>query len=202
VKDMHKADSLIDAYLEGEKIDSLISEVMAIEPGGLRKLGVGTLNVKPGVVAYLGASSSPSRIIITKVDDRFITYRQYPYKKDARIDRAIGEDLIRRGTESHIRTYGSHRPKETKELKSFLAGKPKVVLVSRWLKDQEPIEVHVRPADGADFSDVRGGDPWYAAERYGGVGMTGDDYVIHMEHGMLKDLKKEKRFKILKTRKR
>lgn len=183
----------------------------SIGPGGLSPTQGKEMKLKPGIIAWLGASSSPDQIIITKIDDKMITFRRYPYSKDQRIDRRIGEDLIAKGTKTWLQHYGSHWPDEAKRAKDLLAGKDvKPVNVAKYIKAKEPIKVLVRPIEGADYSKgnhpARGNDPWYILEQFGNVGglqskesPTGEDYEVDTDRERLEELKKDKRFKIIKV---
>lgn len=113
---------------EGEDSDtaSLLDEgaVFAIGSGGLRKLSdAGAIHIEKDSMYYLGASTSPDLIVVTKVDSKFITYRHWPYTKDSKVEHRIGQDLISRGTTTALRSFGNRMDAdEKKTLQANLKG--------------------------------------------------------------------------------
>lgn len=169
-----------------------LEAVYSIEEGGLRKLERRNITLEPGAVYALGASSSPSLIIITKADDNFISYRSYPYKKDMRIERVIGEDLIAKGTETWLKTYGKYHPEFARSMKSGLKGGK----VTRYkLSDFERVTAYAEPVGGSDS------ELWRDAEQYGNVSFNTADNVFEIETDgfRLKELRKDKNFKVVKV---
>jgi hypothetical protein len=63
--------------------------------------------VLPGHLYALGASSAPDIVYVTEVTDDRIKFLKWPYTgKEQIVERWIGEDLIARGTENHLKLYG------------------------------------------------------------------------------------------------
>lgn len=175
---------------------------MVLGPGGLEKPGGTGVTLQEGAAYYLGASSSPKFIILTKVGDDMLRYKEYPFTgKEYTIQRWIGADLIEKGTKTHLRQYGRYMdPGLKKSMESLLRGgkgrKEKI-------DDYRPVTVMVEPAD-----DLKGQDLWRAAEEYGGVaGLVGDDdkiyqYKIETSKGQVEKIKSDRRFKVLKVQNR
>jgi len=194
------------------KVNELLAEtIYEIGAGGLRPIKTSGILIQPNVTYHMGASSSPHKIFVTKVDDRMIYYRSYPFYRgrEARIDRGIGTDLILQGVNTFMKSgYGKYPwGKATiRKYKSLLAGKK---VKPEDLKDYQRIKVTVGPGKGYEGKDL-----WREAESHGyGVGgrrvegmtdgfpwMKNDNssvYEIEMDKKSLPGLKKDKRFKIL-----
>lgn len=175
--------------------ESMLAERFVIGSEGLKppKSGV---TLQANCEYYLGASSSPSHIIVTKVGDEFIEYVQGPtYKETRRMERWIAEDLIIKGTETWLDTWGKTPYPWVKDAaRNFRAvlsgGKGKPVKV----EDFHQVRATVEAADGGDAFKL-----WRDAERYGGVGGNNDHktLIIDMRKGEVDDLKKDKKFKVL-----
>ena len=167
--------------------------VMRITSAGLKPLRKGIL-IQKNVAYYMGASSSPKHIVVTNVTDKMIEYKAYPYYKTLRIQRDIGEDLIYEGVNTWLKTYGGSRPREAARFKKLMDGK-KVKPIDP--TDFQAIEIHAevvgKHADNPE-------ELWYDAEKYGGVGLSGNVYSILSSKGRLKLLKKDKRFKVIKVK--
>lgn len=179
-----------------EHMDTIVAEARGFVIGsrGLQPGMTGVL-LQPNTEYYLGASSSPTHIIVTSVTDEAIEYVQGPdYKRKLRMERWIAEDLIMKGTQTWIDTWGKESYPWVREslanLKRLLRGeKGKTVKVEDFL----PIRVTVEPVGKTPMQ------AWRDAERYGGVGGQTDHLIIDMRKGGLDDLKKDKLFKILKV---
>jgi len=180
------------------KVAKELVALYSIGEGGLRELKPLNITLEPGAVYALGASGHPDLIVITKVDDDFFSYRAYPYKKDVRIQRVIGEDLIERGTKRWLSTYGQYHPEFAKSMKSGLKGGS----VKRYkLKDFQRVTVYAEPV-GGDVDDL-----WRDAEDYGNVGFRSDIgdagvFEIDTDGFRLRELKKDPNFKVLKVTKK
>jgi len=178
--------------------------MFAIEPGGLRRLGGAKVTILPNREYYLGASSSPDHIIVTRVDKDTIYYKAHPYKTETRIQMDIGKDLIVKGSETWLKgPYPQYQRELASSLKDLLSGGTGKQIDP---KDFERVLVRVRPTE-APKSKSRADDPWYAAEEYGGVGgydhkdsPTGMDYDISTSRGSLKKIKSDKRFTVVSVR--
>lgn len=171
--------------------------------GKMRKLGPST--IFPNQVYYMGASSDPNGIFVTKVTDEAITYRDlYSMGSERRVQRPIGDDLIQKGSETWLKgPYGKHFPREAKKLRTLLAGKKQPPANPADYMRHTVKVVAVNPPTG---KVSRANDPYYKAEQYGNVGIMkdpkrGDVYEISSVTGKkLKKLKADKAFKILSTK--
>jgi hypothetical protein len=149
--------------------------------------------VKRGFMYGMGASSSPHMIYVTSVTEDHIKYKNWPFDgRELVIARWIGEDLIRQGTETKQRDnevlqrqYGFKRPIAVK-------------INPRMYKPVRVFVVATVPA-----GKTRETDPWYWAEEYGGVGARetshGYEYNINTSFGDLRRIRKDKRFKVVRT---
>lgn len=118
-----------------------------------------TIHLVPNSVYFLGASSSPDQILVTKIDNKYITYRKYPYEQDLRIDAQIGSDLIAKGTSTWLsKGYGKYRPALKKTLELNLAGKKGPENGKHKPKDYERIRVGIT---------VNHSDPYGYAQQFG-----------------------------------
>jgi hypothetical protein len=181
--------------------------------------------LQPNTIYYMGASSSPSMIIVSKVEDTHIEYYNYPYETPHRMERDTGEDLITRGCrrwmenhkdvllepgyEGFARMYAS--------FKDMLAGKPSDCLVS--VDDYKRVHVEVEVAkDAPDYAAKDDSWPsesvkidfWRELEQYGSVGGRNPPgaivgqmnqrlmrYIVSTTKGELKALKNDKKFKVI-----
>jgi hypothetical protein len=180
---------------------------------GLKPLEKGIF-MQPNTVYFIGASSSPDHIIVTDVGETLIKYYRYPYEKELRIERDVGEDLITRGSRRWMEQHKDHLEypgfaKRYASLRELLSGKPSDELVS--LNDYKMTEVEV----GVDVSKCEFDnktDFWRELEAYGSVGginPPGYDpklpidkrlqrYLVRLNNGELKELKKDGRFKVIR----
>jgi len=171
--------------------------VFAIEPGGLRRLGAGKLQLRPGTECFMGASSSPDHIVVVKADDKWIEYTSYllGYKKTRRIQRSIGEDLISQGCQNWLKTARYNKVLISK-VKDLLAGK-KVKPVK--VEDFQPVIIVAEPTTKKDFGE--GGPPmslWRRAEQYGNVGwLRTGQFEIQGQRNVVKSIKKDKEFRVV-----
>lgn len=126
----------------------------------------------PDTKYYMGASTSPESIVVTRVTPGVIHY-YHPYawgeapgaERERRIDRWIGEDLIMQGTRTWLETYGKHRPDEAAEYEAMLRGEPGGPATHVEPGDYDRLRVTVAPTGPEEDLDL-----WRLAERYGNVG--------------------------------
>lgn len=169
-----------------------------IGPGGLGKPK--RTKIEPNTIHYMGASSDPSLVIVTKVSDDSIEFLDEKGRK--RRDQAwIAHDLIARGDATWLKTYASYVAKYENWKKAQPGTK---VDPKKFFRDREPVTVLVEAVGAA--SKFPRGDAWYGAEEYGNVGGREKDdgtfqYEIETHRGPLEKLKKDKRFKIIKEQK-
>lgn len=186
-------------------------DIFAITSGGLEQIKTGRILIQPNTFYYMGASSSPQEILVTKVGGGKITYRNYPYKQDVSIDERIGEHLIYQGVMTFLKSGYVNYPwgKERAEGFRKLLQMKKISQVDP--KDWTRISVTVLPGSGYEGKDM-----WYEAEKYGSVGGTRlpdgepgflfakseqfSSYQIEMFRGGLNRLKKDKRFRIVSVK--
>ena len=170
--------------------------------------------MQPNTAYYMGASDSPDRIIVTGVNETHIEYYHYPYVKKLRIERDIGEDLMIRGCKTWMENHKDHLEypgfaSQYASLRELLEGRPSELLVS--LHDNQYTEVEVAvDVSKCEFDNKT--DFWRELENYGSVGginPPGYDpklpmdkrlqrYIVRLSNGDLKELKKDKRFKIVR----
>lgn len=164
---------------------------LVIGPKGLEKPQ--KINIVPNREYFMGASSSPSHIVVTKADDKMITYRKYPYASDQKIQRWIGEDLIAKGTKTWLSgPYAKYHPETVKSLRDLIrGGKGKKVNP----KDFEHVSVQLDLDPGISFNDG------YTFVKGWGV-LTGtphdegkDYWEVETERRNVNKLKKDRRVK-------
>ena len=168
-----------------------------IGPGGIGRPSGSQLNIQPNRIVWMGASSSPQMVFITKVSDDAIRYLSYPFEdsKEHYVQKWIGQDLIAKGTETHLKHYAKYIESGLKRsLDDILAGKPGR---AEKLSDWKRVYVLVKAAPGLD-------DVWRAAEEYGNVGGLGEpgpnmQYEIHTDNRTVPKIKADKRFTFVKT---
>lgn len=149
--------------------------------------------LQPNTIYYMGASSSPDMMIVSKVDETHIEYYRYPYETPLRMDRDIAEDLITRGCRRWMENYKDFITKPGYEgfarmyasFRDMLDGKPSDMLVS--VDDYRRVSVEVAVAEDApDYQVADDGFPsksvkvdfWRELERYGSVGGRNPPAVI------------------------
>jgi hypothetical protein len=168
------------------------AEQYSIEDTGLRKLEKGLITIQPNTIYFMGASSSPDMIIVTDADDDFITYTKYPHYKSQRIQRVIGEDLIKQGTETWLNSgYPEYQPELADSLKRMLAGEEGDTVNPA---DYQRVKMIAKPAEGHEGEDL-----WYEAEQYGSVGMntqTGE-YTIVGQRSNARKLEENDKFEVI-----
>lgn len=195
-----------------DAVEGLLGEEMfSITGGGLVPLQ-NKIMIQPNVQYHMGASSSPSKIFVTKVTKDAIHYLNYPYYKqqERRMQLGIAQDMISRGVSTFLKSGYVKYPwgkKLAKRYRDLMAGKK---VKPEKLSDFDRIRVFVSPGEGYAKQDL-----WRDAEQYGSVagrridGKTDgfhwakDDYsMLYVIETIKKDLaaiKKDKRFKIEKV---
>ncbi len=123
------------------------------------------ITLQTNTVYWMGASSSPTMIYVTSVDDKAIEYidpngSPRTTERIQRIQRGIGEDLIIKGSRRWLEVYGEYQPRHAESIRSMLAGGHGM---TEPLRDYDRIEISVRAKDPAS------GDLWRHAESYGNV---------------------------------
>lgn len=180
----------------------------AITGSGLRPITGDEILLQPDHIYFMGASSSPSMIIVTSVGNDRITYRQYPWRKDIGMEKWVASDLISQGTATWLKSsYSRYDPALKKALEGLLAGKRSPLKHDP--TDYQRIDVTVEAGRGYEDKDL-----WRDAEEYGNVGgeMQKDPqapggwkpydtprYVITMDRRDLSKLKGDRRFVVLKV---
>jgi len=174
---------------------------MVIGPRGLQKPGGTDLALQEGAAYWIGASSSPKMVIVTDVNDKLVKYKLYPFTGGAlTMERWIFADLAAKGSEQHLKQYGSHMDPGLKHsLEALLrGGKGR----KEDIEGYRPVTMTLAPADGQ-----AGNDLWYAAEEYGNVGGQHQDdgsmlYVVDCEKREVEQVKNDPRFKLVKVENR
>ena len=188
-----------------KKLKPLVREIMySIGAGGMTALETGVIHLQADSCYYMGASSSPDKIIVTKVDDNWIEYVK-PIdnnSKKMKIERAIGESLILDGSNTWLKTYG--RFKENKKiadtLQKNLDGK------------KGPQNGKVPPSEFDRYvltvKGTKGSNDVYGAAKQWGVighwnGKSGEEAEAELEvyKTYIPQIKKDKQFKVTKQKK-
>lgn len=89
--------------------------IYTITGTGLRRAQRLPFELQSNRYYYMGASDDPDLIVVTSISDDWISYRKYPYYKDFKIERRIGEDLINSGIQTYMR-----RAAEAKDAPEYL----------------------------------------------------------------------------------
>lgn len=155
---------------------SVLLEQMVIGDSGLREPKKGVY-LAPNMEYYMGASTSPDHIFVTKVDEKWIHYIELPLRKSSKerkIQRWIGEDLISDGSSTQIKhlkqIYSVYKMAWMKEmlkhLEAVLDGKKGKTTK---LADLEEYDVFVKPAG------YKGNDAWGELDNYTGGGVRGQN---------------------------
>jgi hypothetical protein len=144
----------------------------------------------------MGASSSPDTVILTSVGEDQVKYLLYPFDGSPHsIQTWIAKDLLTRGTQQYLKTYGTHMDKKTKaSMESLLqGGKGRTEKMSDWKR----VVIHAVATDPDK-------DEWYTAEQYGNVGgRDGEDgrttYEIEAFQSEVAKVKKDPRLEVIKV---
>lgn len=164
-----------------------------------------TLNLTPGLVTYLGASFSPGRVLITSVGEggRF-TYRDYPYQGRDRAGASIERSLITTALRNMRRNLTGHDypwvPAALAKIDALLAGDAvSVRSAAEEIAAHEPVTFTLRALlpHTAEHYPERGGDPWYAAEAFGGVAGRDGCYVVDGYRYALDAARADGRFEVV-----
>lgn len=170
--------------------------------------------LQPNTIYYMGSSSSPDMVVVTDVSETHIEYYHSPYTEKLRIERDIGEDLLIEGCTTWMKNYERDVgkwgwvAKRHASLRELLAGKPSDEIVK--LHDFQYTKVEVAVAKGNEFNNKT--DFWHELENYGSVtGITPHNYPsnlpcdtrlmryhVTLTNGSLEELKKDKRFKVIR----
>lgn len=204
---MRVAENLVEQVLSGESPTAVAGSALdeqryAVEPGGLRGLETGTFYLAPMSEYWLGVSTSPKHIIVTKVDDRMVRYVSTDAPdKEVRVDRDIAEDLIYRGTRTQLAKMRRHMsPGLVRTLENNLDGIAGPLNGKARPSDWVRYQVDVRPAAGVEADRL-----WNDLEK-GGYSVLGtvDDPAgetlvqLWAYERDLDDLKRDRRFEIIK----
>lgn len=184
-------------------VRDLISELKSLDEGGLVIGAHGLskpksgLRVQKNTVYHIGASSSPSMILVTSVSKDMVRYQHYPFGKKGKTTSSqmwIFQDLAIQGMTTWLKTYGKYQPQLARAYEKLMSDKP----VKPNGDGYQPVKILAKAAKPGE-------DLWREAERYGSVGGLGekDDmtYEIRTDMNALENLKKDKQFKILKVTK-
>lgn len=149
--------------------------IYAIGSRVLRKLGSSKVAPLAWHAYYLGASSSPKRILVTRTTLERFWYKVFPYQdNEIAIERDIGCDLIEQGTRTRlagIEALGDPSDERLELLRGVLVGGPGTPdEPERWIPMTATVRLRPGRDAAADFAHERAHDPWYALERYGSVG--------------------------------
>lgn len=180
---------------------------------GLEPIFTNIIPLEVGGRYWLGASSDPDHIIITKIEDDRFFYRSYPYDKDIGIERDVGEDLIKTGLTNRLKviensTVNHLFEKDIKNIRLLLESDDDGVDKIDF-RDLQPVAIEVDLKKLAE-SQEEDSKLWFHAESFGGVGGTlmtdkagkrieGDDrikgYSISTTREQLKKIKNDPLYK-------
>lgn len=177
------------------RASEILETVYNIGTGGLTPVR-SDIMLQANTEYFMGASSSPSHIVVTRYDNDRIWYLQYPYTKEHVISRPIGLDLMIKGCNTWLNTYSKYQPKLAQSIKNLLAGKKGDTVD---IKDFKVIRIVAIPSD----PNVNPESLWRDAEEYGGVGMGKYEkydnvFLIDSDIGRAKEMQKDKKFKVIK----
>ena len=204
IEDEDIKENKVEEQLRGQ-IRNILKEVMyTMGARGLQAVETGVIHLEKNSVYYMGASSSPDQIIITKVDDNYIEYVK-PIDNNSRklkIERPIGESLILDGSNTWLKTYG--RFKENKKIADTLQKNldGKKGSNNGKVKPSE-YDRYVLTIQGTKGSN----DVYGAAKQWGVVGpwngKNGEEAEIELEvyKIYIPYVKKDKQLKIIKQKK-
>lgn len=190
-----------------EAVERVVGAVVAaggysIGPGGLEKnTSGGSMTLQEGAMYALGASSSPSLVVLTSVSEDTVKYKVWPFDgADRGLASWIARDLLSKGTATYLKMRGAQMAKFDPDLKRSMesllkGGKGR----KEKLSDYEPVTIHAEATIE--------GDLWYQAEAYGNVGSYTDDdgktvYEISTQRRELDRVKADKNFKVVKVENR
>lgn len=185
----------LDEAFDKKYPDGKTAAGYVIGPRGLQEPESG-ITLQKGAMYGLGASSSPSLVILTDVSDTKVKYVTYPFSgSPLTMEAWIAKDLLAKGTRTYLRNGGSYIDKKLKSsMESLLKGGKGI---SENMNDWKQVTIQAVAAEP-------GKDEWRAAEEYGNVGGLDDP-----EHGMIYEIesfnsevpkiKKDKRLKVLKV---
>ena len=187
-----------------KQIKQLKETMYTMGAGGLQAIETGVIHLQPNSVYYMGASSSPDQIIVTKVDDNYIEYIKpiYNNSKKMKIERPSGESLILDGSNTWLKTYGRfpENKKIADTLRKNLDGK------------KGPNNGKVKPSEYDRYvltiKGAKGSNDVYGAAKQWGVigpwnGKSGEEAEVELEvyKIYIPLIKKDKQLKITKQKK-
>jgi len=204
-KEYEKIGYVAEGKITESKLRDLVRETMyMIGAGGMTALETGVIHLEKNSVYYMGASSSPDQIIITKVQDEWIEYIKpiYNNSKKMKIERPIGESLILDGSNTWLKTYGRfpENKKIADTLQKNLDGK------------KGPNNGKVKPSEYDRYvltiKGAKGSNDVYGAAKQWGVigpwnGKNGEEAEVELEiyKIYIPQIKKDKQLKITKQKK-
>lgn len=195
-----------------------------IDGSGLRPANK-TATLVAGLHCYMGASDLTAEIVVTSVGPDVSRYLSIEnrFVKERVIDTRILRDLIASGSRRMIeklirfeRSFKEAPPwlkEAARNANKILEGSLDVEIIQNipeFVRSRQPVEVHIKVAPGTAPEAFRGvrqddldGDPWYAAEQYGGVvsyvdPKHGTVYDVRTDFTRLRRLRQDDRFVVLK----
>ena len=197
-------EAMQEVKIAKKQMKQLKETMYTMGASGLQAIETGVIHLEKNSVYYLGASSSPDKIIITKVDDNWIEYVK-PIDNNSRklkIERAIGESLILDGSNTWLKMYGRfpENKKIADTLKKNLEGK------------KGPNNGKVPPSEFDRYvltiKGAKGSNDVYGAAKQWGVighwnGKSGEEAEAELEvyKIYIPQIKKDKQFKVTKQKK-
>jgi hypothetical protein len=150
------------------------------------------LTVKPNTFVFIGHSDSPRGVVVLAVTANTVTFRTYPYAEGSeRTERRdIFEALARAGMTNRALVRSVCR---CGNCSSAIAGYQRALdtgeLPTIDLVDFLPVVWTARYVGKVEH--LRGQDPWYAAEDFGGVGgLIVDGQTLYVINGAMSEFKR------------
>ena len=136
--------------------------IYTITGSGLKPLRTSKINLVVGAEMFIGASSCPDHAVVTKVTDRIVNYRTYPYKKDTVCDKRIFLDMAEQGTRTQIKSYQNYIQSSYADSETVEYFKEQISKLERTLEgdngetanpeDLQPVMILIKPV--TSFEDA------------------------------------------------
>jgi hypothetical protein len=157
---------------------------------------VARLTVKPNAFVFIGFSASPEGAVVLGVTADRVTFRTYPYAEgmERTERRDIFEALAHAGMTNRVKAMrAASLGLPLYDMQSAIAGYQRALDTGE-LPTIDPVDylpvVWVARYVGK-CEQLRGQDPWYAAEGFGGVGgLTVDGETLYVINGAMSEFKR------------
>ena len=162
------------------------------------------LTVKPNTFVFIGHSDSPRGAVVLAVTANTVTFRTYPYAEG--MEHTERRDIFEALAYAGMTTRMMHAKQSRRYLVNTVACKSELDQQDATIAGyQRALNTGELPTiDPVDFLPVvwtaryvgkvehlRGQDPWFAAEGFGGVGgLTVDGETLYVINGAMSELKR------------